>query len=95
MFSRSCHIESHGKKCVERYYELASKTTEQLYKVATPCMDDHQNKENTSVEFCIFSEITRPRSSTGAEESSRDAGFRMDGIPVLDQTEQILIPMLC
>ena len=33
------------KKCVERYCELANKTTQQLHKVATPCMDDHQFKE--------------------------------------------------
>ena len=30
---------------MERYCELANKTTQQLYKVATPCMDDHQFKE--------------------------------------------------
>ena len=29
------------KKCVERYCELANKTTQQLYKVSTPCIDDH------------------------------------------------------
>ena len=33
------------KKCLERYFELANKTTEQLHKVATPCMNDHQSKE--------------------------------------------------
>ena len=38
-------MECHAKKCVERYFELSNKTTEQLYKVATPCMDDHQSKE--------------------------------------------------
>ena len=38
-------MEGHAKKCVERYRELANKTTQQLYKVATPCMDDHQLKE--------------------------------------------------
>ena len=38
-------MEGHAKKCVERYCELANKTTQQLYKVATPCMDDHQFKE--------------------------------------------------
>ena len=39
------------KKCVEIYCELANKTTEQLYKVATPCMYDHQfrEEENGSV----------------------------------------------
>ena len=39
--SRSYDMEGHAKKCVERYCELANKTTEQLYKVATPFMDDH------------------------------------------------------
>ena len=29
-----------AKKCVERYRELANKTTQQLYKVSTPCIDD-------------------------------------------------------
>ena len=29
-------MEGHAKKCVERYCELANKTTQQLYKVATP-----------------------------------------------------------
>ena len=43
--SWSYDMEGHAKKCVERYCELANKTTEQLYKVATPCTDDHQCKE--------------------------------------------------
>ena len=38
-------MEGHAKKCVERYCELANKTTQQLYKVSTSCMDDHQFKE--------------------------------------------------
>ena len=38
-------MEGHAKKCVERYCELANKTTQQLHKVATPCLDDHQFKE--------------------------------------------------
>ena len=38
-------MEGHAKTCVERYCELANKTTQQFYKVATPCMDDHQFKE--------------------------------------------------
>ena len=38
-------MESHAKKCVERYCELANKTTQQLYKVSTPCIDDHHFKE--------------------------------------------------
>ena len=36
--SWSCDVEGHAKKCVERYCELANKTTQQLYKVATPCI---------------------------------------------------------
>ena len=35
-------IEGHTKTCVERYCELANKKIEQLYKVSTPCSDDHQ-----------------------------------------------------
>ena len=38
-------MEGHAKKCVERCCELANKATEQLYKVATPCLDDHHSKE--------------------------------------------------
>ena len=35
-------MEGHAKKCVERYCELANRTTQQFYKVATRCLDDHQ-----------------------------------------------------
>ena len=41
----SYDMEGHAIKCVERHCELANKTTQQLYKVATPCLDDHQFKE--------------------------------------------------
>ena len=40
----SYDMEGHAKKCVERYCELANKTTQQLYKVSTPCIDDHHFK---------------------------------------------------
>ena len=43
--SWSYDMEGHGKKCVERYCELANKTTQQLYKVSTHCTDDHHFKE--------------------------------------------------
>ena len=43
--SWSSDVEGHAKKCVERYCELANKTTEQLYKVSIPCIDDHHFKE--------------------------------------------------
>ena len=38
-------MEVHAKKWVERYCELANKTTQQLYKVSTPCIDDNHFKE--------------------------------------------------
>ena len=38
-------MEGHAKKCVVRYCELSNKTTQQLYKVSTPCIDDHHFKE--------------------------------------------------
>ena len=38
-------MAGHAKKCVERYCELANKTTQQLYIVSTPCIDDHHIKE--------------------------------------------------
>ena len=43
--SWSYDMEGHAKKCVERYCELANKTNQQLYKVSTPCIDDHHFKE--------------------------------------------------
>ena len=43
--SWSYDMEGHAKKCVERYRELANKTTQQLYKVSTPCIDYHHFKE--------------------------------------------------
>ena len=41
----SYDMQGHAKKCVERYCELANKTTQQLYKVSTPCVDDNRFKE--------------------------------------------------
>ena len=43
--SWSYDTDGHAKKYVELYFELVNKTTQQLYKVATPCLDDHQVKE--------------------------------------------------
>ena len=43
--SWSYDMEGHAKKCVERNCELANKTTQQFFRVATPCHDDHQFKE--------------------------------------------------
>ena len=41
----SYDMEGHVKECVERYCELANKTTQQLHRVSTPCIDDHHFKE--------------------------------------------------
>ena len=43
--SWSYDMEGHAKKCVERHCELANRTTQQLYKVSTPCIDDHHFRE--------------------------------------------------
>ena len=43
--SWSYDMEGHAKKCAERYCELANKTTQQLYKISTPCVNDNQFKE--------------------------------------------------
>ena len=39
------HEAGHAKKRVERYCELANKTTQQLHTVSTPFIDDHHFKE--------------------------------------------------
>ena len=57
--SWSYDIEGHAKKCVERYCEQANKTTKHIFKVATPCLDDHQFKEEDG--FCwriVYSLLT-------------------------------------
>ena len=43
--SWSYHMEGHAKKCVERYCELANRTTQKRYEVSTPCLDDLHFKE--------------------------------------------------
>ena len=54
--SRSYDMEGHAKKCVERNCELANKTTQQLYKVSTPCIDDHHFKRGRN-EICRRTQI--------------------------------------
>ena len=54
--SWSYDMEGQAKKCVERYCELANKTTQQFYKVSTPCIDDHQCKEE---ELKIMGELSK------------------------------------
>ena len=47
--SWSYYMKGHAKKCVERYCELANKTTQQLYKVSTPCIPWSVNKLARSI----------------------------------------------
>ena len=56
--SWSYDVEGHAKKCVERYCELTNKTTQQLYKVSTPCFDYHHFKE----ELKSVGELSKVRS---------------------------------
>ena len=55
--SWSYDMEGHAKKCVERYCELAIRTTQQLYKVSTPCIDDHHFKEEEMKSVGELSEV--------------------------------------
>ena len=57
----SCHMEGHAKKW---YCELANKTTEQLWKVATPCIDDHhflksrRKRVSGRIIYCLFTNFS-------------------------------------
>ena len=54
--TRSYDMEGHAMKCVERYFDLANKTTEQK-KVSTPCIDDHQSIEEELKSVVELSEV--------------------------------------
>ena len=56
-FFMSYDMAGHAKKCVERYCELANKTTQQLYKVSTPCVDDHHFKEEETKSVGELSQV--------------------------------------
>ena len=51
----SYDMEGHAQKCVERYFGLANKKTEQVYKVSSPCLDDQHFKEEDLLRFSITS----------------------------------------
>ena len=55
--SWSYEMAGHAKKCVERYCELASKTTQQLYKVSSPCIDGHHFKEEETKSVGELSQV--------------------------------------
>ena len=54
----SYDLEGHAQKtCVERYCEVANKKTKQLYKVSSPCLDDHQIKKEELESVGEFSKV--------------------------------------
>ena len=57
--SWSYEMEGHATKCVERYCELANKSTQQLYKVLTPCIDDHRFKEEETKSVDILWSVNK------------------------------------
>ena len=68
--SSSYDMEGHAKKCVERYCELANKTTQQLYKVCTSVLS------NCSKMF-IFGTNWKTRYSMVSEQTST-IDYKMD-----------------
>ena len=53
----SYDMEGHARKCVKRYCELANKKMEQLSKVSSPCLDDHQFKQGELESVGELSEV--------------------------------------
>ena len=41
----SYDMEGDAQKCVERYCDLANKKAVQLYKISSPCLDNHHVKK--------------------------------------------------
>ena len=60
--SWSYDMEGHAKKCVELFCDLANRTTQQLHKISTPCIDDHHFKEEE-----IRGRIVKSMLSNGSE----------------------------
>ena len=55
--TRSYDMEGHAMMCVERDCELANRTTQQVNKVSTPCIDDHQFIEEELNSVVELSEV--------------------------------------
>ena len=53
----SYDMEGHAQKCVERHCELANKKMEQLCEVSSPCLDDHQFKQEELESVGELSEV--------------------------------------
>ena len=50
-------MEGHVQKCVEQCCELANKNVEQLFKVSSPSLDDHQLKQEELEFVAELSEV--------------------------------------
>ena len=59
-----CDMEGDAKKCVQRYGQLANKKTGQLFKVSTPCLDDHNFKKE---ELEMVGELSKSAPADGLE----------------------------
>ena len=57
IFTCSYDMEGRAKKCAELYCELVNRTNQQLYKESTPCLDDHQVKEEESTSVGELSKV--------------------------------------
>ena len=53
-------MEEHAKKCVKWYCELANKNIEQVHKVSTRCIDDHQFKKEELEMVREFPKVCSP-----------------------------------
>ena len=87
--SWSFDMEGHAKKCVERYCELANKTTQQLYKVA-PCMDDHQlrDEETGSEKKWYGTHTDKPDGSWDQIAENMKSNFSGSGHPIFRAFER-------
>ena len=82
-------MEGHARKCVERYCELANKKAEQLFRVSSPCLDDHQMKKEElenkgelsevcsriSLKCFYLARIGRPDILSGSNVLHQDVGI--------------------
>ena len=73
--SRYNDKDGHAKKCVERYCELANKTTQQLYKVSTPCIDDHHFRPMKASDHCYHEQFMESFSSASYSKWDDDRAW--------------------
>ena len=83
-------MEGHAKKCLERYCELANKTTQQLYEVSSPlCI--FGSHTFVPIRWMCKKQNSVSHSSTESEIISLDAGLRLNGVLALDLWDLIVL----